>query len=56
MSAEECAAFELQAYWALAIALRQIDEATKEPNGQRPEFSGFQADIAAALRASPACL
>ena len=50
MSPGEIAAFEAEAWWQAAVALRRIDELAKDPHGPMPAFSEFHPDILKTLR------
>lgn len=50
MCEQEVIAFQALPYWQEAVALRQIDEAAKDPHAPLPAFSSFRDEIVSALR------
>jgi predicted HD phosphohydrolase len=45
MSEAEAAAFMREHYWEGTLALRRIDELTKDPNGPVPQFGEIAPEI-----------
>ncbi len=49
MGEAEIERFRRLPFWADAVALRRIDEMSKDPGGPQPPFASFEPEIAAAL-------